>query len=172
MTKATDAVPNETDPSTKPSPPVTASKRALPTVSGAGPGEWNDALLAGIVQVCAGSDLGDKGAVAKARAGIAAMKGIGSDDVIGDMVAAQLVAAHEATMRCYKLAAVPDQPFPVVQECLSQANKLSRTTAALIEALNRHRGKGSQQRVVVEHVNVAAGGQAIVGTVEGAGGRG
>jgi predicted Kef-type K+ transport protein len=36
---------------------------------------------------------------------------------------------------------------------LSQANKLSRTYAALLDALNRHRGKG-QQKVTVEHVHV------------------
>jgi hypothetical protein len=44
----------------------------------------------------------------------------------------------------------------------NQANKLSRTYATLIEALNRHRGKG-QQKVTVEHVHVHAGGQAVVG---------
>ena len=47
---------------------------------------------------------------------------------------------------------------------LNQANKLSRTYAALTDALDRHRGKG-QQRITVEHVNVHAGGQAIVGAV-------
>jgi hypothetical protein len=52
---------------------------------------------------------------------------------------------------------------------LSQANKLSRTYTTLLEALNRHRGKG-QQKVTVEHVHVHAGGQAVVGTVETAGG--
>ena len=47
----------------------------------------------------------------------------------------------------------------------AQANKLSRTYAALLfEALNRHRGKG-QQKVTVEHVHVHAGGQAVVGAV-------
>jgi hypothetical protein len=35
----------------------------------------------------------------------------------------------------------------------------------LLEALNRHRGKG-QQKMTVEHVHVHSGGQAIVGTVE------
>jgi hypothetical protein len=35
----------------------------------------------------------------------------------------------------------------------------------LLDALNRHRGKG-QQKVTVEHVHVHSGGQAIVGTVE------
>ena len=47
---------------------------------------------------------------------------------------------------------------------LSQGSKLSRTSAALIEALNRHRGKG-QQKVTVEHVHVHSGGQAVVGVV-------
>jgi hypothetical protein len=43
--------------------------------------------------------------------------------------------------------------------------KLSRTFATLLEALNRHRGKG-QQKVTVGHVYVAPGGQAVVGVVE------
>ena len=44
------------------------------------------------------------------------------------------------------------------------AVKLLRTFTAQVEALQRYRGKG-QQKVTVEHVNVNAGGQAIVGTV-------
>ena len=158
------------------SAPATASEGALPTVSGSGPGEWNDSLVAGIAQVCAGSDLRgeDMGAAAKrARAGLAAMNGIGPGNVIADLLSAQLVSAHHAAMDCYKRAAGGELPLEVWREALNQANRLSRTSAALIEALNRHRGKGSQQRVVVEHVNVAAGGQAIVGAVEsGGGGRG
>jgi hypothetical protein len=39
----------------------------------------------------------------------------------------------------------------------------------LLDALNRHRGKG-QQRIVVEHVHVHSGGQAVVGVVEAPGG--
>ena len=34
-----------------------------------------------------------------------------------------------------------------------------------MKALNKHRGKGDQ-KVTVEHVNVEAGGQAIVGSIE------
>jgi hypothetical protein len=37
--------------------------------------------------------------------------------------------------------------------------------AQQVAALNKHRGKG-QQKVTVEHVYVAPGGQAIVGNVE------
>jgi hypothetical protein len=39
----------------------------------------------------------------------------------------------------------------------------------LLDALNRHRGKG-QQKVTVEHVHVHAGGQAVVGMVQTRGG--
>ena len=56
-------------------------------------------------------------------------------------------------------------------ENLSQANKLSRTYAVLLETLDKHRGKG-QQKVTVEHVHVHEGGQAIVGNVEAPGGEG
>ena len=157
------------------SAPATASEGALPTVSGSGPGEWNDSLVAGIAQVCAGSDLrgDDMGAAAKrARAGLAAMNGIGPGDVIADLLSAQLVSAHHAAMDCYKRAAGGELPLEVWREALNQANRLSRTSAALIEALNRHRGKSGQQTVRVEHVTVNDGGQAIVGAVEQPGGRG
>ena len=68
-------------------------------------------------------------------------------------------------MECYRRAMIGEQTFEGRGENLSQANKLSRTYAALLDALNRHRGKG-QQKVTVEHVHVHSGGQAIVGTVE------
>ena len=62
-----------------------------------------------------------------------------------------------------------EQTFEGRRENLAQANKLSRTYSMLLDALNRHRGKG-QQKVTVEHVHVNAGGQAVVGTVEHRGG--
>src|SRR4029078_12707842 len=60
---------------------------------------------------------------------------------------------------------IGERSFEGRRETLAQANKLSRTYASLLEALNRHRGKG-QQKVTVEHVHVHAGGQAIVGAVD------
>jgi hypothetical protein len=62
-----------------------------------------------------------------------------------------------------------EQTFEDRQAALSQAGKLSRTHVLLVEALNRHRGKG-QQKVTVEHVHVHAGGQALVGNVGTPGG--
>jgi hypothetical protein len=78
-------------------------------------------------------------------------------------------ACHNASMECYRRAALRDQTFEGQQENLNQANKLSRSYTVLLDALNRHRGKG-QQKVTVEHVHVHAGGQAVVGNVETPGG--
>jgi hypothetical protein len=101
----------------------------------------------------------------------AALVGIEPRDELEGMMAAQLIAAHNAGMECYRRAMISGQSFEGRRENLNQANKLSRTYTSLIEALNRHRGKG-QQKVTVEHVHVHAGGQAVVGTVETPGGGG
>jgi hypothetical protein len=98
-----------------------------------------------------------------------ALTGIGPKDELEGMLAAQLVAAHNAAMECYRRAMLHEQSFEGRKESLNQANKLSRTYSTLLEALNRHRGKG-QQKISVEHVHVHAGGQAIVGAVETGGG--
>ena len=84
-------------------------------------------------------------------------------------MAAQLIAAHNAAMECYRRAMIGEQTFEGRRENLNQANKLSRTWATLLDALNKHRGKG-QQKVTVEHVHIHSGGQAVVGTVERSGG--
>jgi hypothetical protein len=99
----------------------------------------------------------------------AALIGIGPTDEVEGMIAAQLIAAHNAAMECYRRAMLGEQTFEGRREGLSQANKLSRTYAVLLDALNRHRGKG-QQKVTVEHVHVHAGGQAVVGTIQAPGG--
>ena len=156
-------------------PPVPESgdMAGLPTVSGAGSGAWNNALVVQVMQACAGGlDPAEKDILGKRlRAALAVMKGIEPGDGIEDMAAAQLVAAHHAAMQAYGRAAQPDQPFAVWRESLNQATRLSRTWAALVDTLNRHRGKSGQQTVRVEHVTVNDGGQAIVGAVE-TGGRG
>jgi hypothetical protein len=98
------------------------------------------------------------------NAAITAMLGTKPRDELEGMLNAQLIASHNAAMECYRRAMLAEQTFEARRENLNQANKLSRTYAALTDALDRHRGKG-QQRITVEHVNVHAGGQAIVGAV-------
>jgi hypothetical protein len=103
------------------------------------------------------------------QATLSGLIGIGPRDELEGMLAAQMIAVHNATMECHRRAMLNEQTFEGRKESLTQANKLSRTYTTLLEALNRHRGKG-QQKVTVEHVHVHSGGQAIVGAVEAGGG--
>ena len=105
----------------------------------------------------------------------AALHGIGPKDALEGMLAVQMVAAHTMAMECLKRAALPDQVDLGVEVNVNRGTKLMRTFASLAEALSRYRGKG-EQKMIVEHVHVHKGGQAIVGPVtrnnSGPGGRG
>mgnify|MGYP000087622986 CR=1 FL=1 len=81
------------------------------------------------------------------------------------MLAAQMVGTHDAALECLRRAALPNQTYEGRDMALKHAHKLMSLYAKQLETLNKHRGKG-QQKVTVEHVNVQAGGQAIIGTVE------
>jgi hypothetical protein len=105
------------------------------------------------------------------QAVMVAMIAVKPKDELEGMLAAQMVAIHNVTMECLRRAIRPEQPFDEWRENLNQANKLTHSYATLIEALDRHRGKG-QQHVTVEHVHVNQGGQAIVGAVTPRGGGG
>ena len=135
----------------------------LKCVGGSNSDDWNDILATQALNALwLSSD--PKQADRQHHAMVHALIGIAPKDEIEGMIAAQLIAAHHASMECYRRAMLREQTFEGRRESLSQANKLSRTYATLLEALNRHRGKG-QQKVTVEHVHVHQGGQAIVGNV-------
>lgn len=144
----------------------------LPSVGGSRSRQWNNVLANQAIQIQALSVSNDPDTRARQRtATVGALVGIDPRDELEGMMAAQLLASHNAAMECYRRAMIPDQSREGRQENLDQANRLSRTFAALVEALNRHRGKG-QQKVTVEHVHVHAGGQAVVGMVAHPGGGG
>lgn len=105
-------------------------------------------------------------------AGVSVLVGMQPADEIEGMLLAQMVAAHNASMECHRRAMIPDQTVDSRGMNLSQANKLSRTHTMLVEALTRYRSRG-EQRIVVQHVNVEAGGQAaIAGVIETGSNRG
>ena len=85
------------------------------------------------------------------------------------MLATQMAAIHNATMKAARALRGSDT-IPQQDSNGNLVNKLARTFATQVEALKRYRSKG-EQKVVVEHVTVNEGGQAIVGTVD-TGGRG
>ncbi|MFG6596128.1 hypothetical protein ACGYK4_16380 [Sulfitobacter sp. 1A13368] len=86
-------------------------------------------------------------------------------DGLEGMLATQMVGTHHAALECLRMAAVPGQTFAGRDMNLKHAQKLMALYTQQVAALNKHRGKG-QQKVTVEHVNVHAGGQAVVGNVE------
>jgi hypothetical protein len=96
------------------------------------------------------------------------IRGINPQDEVESMLAAQMAAVHMATMTvARRLNHVENIPQ---QDSASNAfNKLARTFAVQLEALNRYR-TGGEQRVTVQHVTVNEGGQAIVGAVTPAAG--
>ena len=100
---------------------------------------------------------------------LVAMMGIAPVDEIEGMLAAQMVAVHNAAMECLRRAMISGQTYEGRDQNLKHAAKFTRTFTAQMEALNRYRGKG-QQKMTVEHVHVHEGGQAIVGNVQGGGG--
>jgi hypothetical protein len=109
------------------------------------------------------------GRTRQTRAALAAMMRVRPQDELEGMLIGQLIACHNAAMECYRRAMIAEQTFESWRENLTQANKLSRTYAVLVEALDRHRGK-RQQHVRVEHVYVQQGGRDIVGRVTSGGG--
>lgn len=100
---------------------------------------------------------------------LSALVGLVAQDEAEGMLVAQMIACHNAAMECFRRAMLPEQTFEGRKQALNFGNKLARTYALHLEALDKHRGKG-QQRVTVEHVHVHQGGQAIVGEVHTAAG--
>lgn len=108
-------------------------------------------------------DLSGKLAETNLNGLLALMRGIAPRDTVEAMIAAQMVAVHMATMEQAQFLRRADGIEDV--DCAGRLlAKLARTFTAQIESLSAHRGKRTA-RVVVEHVTVNRGGQAIVGTV-------
>jgi hypothetical protein len=154
-------------------PPPTATqapeKSFVEGIGGSESFEWNAVLFeqAGLCFQTRNADTART--TQRVHAIAAALRGVDPKDELEGMIAAQLIAAHNAAMDCYQRAMAPGQPPEDRRADLSQAAKISRTWSSLLEALSRYRGKG-QQKVTVEHVHVHSGGQAVVGTVETRGG--
>ena len=96
---------------------------------------------------------------------ISLLQGIKPADEIEGMLATQMVGTHNAAMDCLRRAMIEEQNLAGREQNLKHAGKLLSIYSRQIEVLDKHRGKG-QQKMTVEQVNVAAGGQAMVGNIE------
>jgi hypothetical protein len=145
--------------------PDTCESSNLPLIGGSASNDWNNVLANQTLQTLWVALSDEQQFNRQRNAMIAALFAIRPKDELESMLAAQLIATHNAVMECHRHAMLGVQTFDGRRDSLNQASKLSRTYASLLETLNRHRGKG-QQKVTVEHVHVHQGGQAIVGHVE------
>ena len=95
---------------------------------------------------------------------MAILNGIQPQDELEGLLAAQMISVHNMAMRTMGLAMLGGQTFEGKKSNVNYATKMLRTFIAQMETLKRYR-TGGQQKMIVEHVHVSEGGQAIVGTV-------
>jgi len=99
---------------------------------------------------------------------LAMLQEIAPQDGVEAMLAAQMIATHSLSMEMGKRAVLDGQTPEGVHENINRMTKLQRTFVSQMEALQKKRNKG--QVIQVQHVNVEAGGQAVVGNVTTKGG--
>jgi hypothetical protein len=87
-------------------------------------------------------------------------------DAAETLLLVQAIGAHDAALRFLTRGSQDGESAPVIEACIRSASSLMRLFLQQIEQLRRMQGKAVQQKVVVEHVNVSPGGQAVVGVVE------
>jgi hypothetical protein len=81
------------------------------------------------------------------------------------MLAAQMIATNEASARFLAVSFEPGHTLESRTSNVNRAVRLMQLYLLQLEAFEKLRGRAVQQKVVVEHVHVHAGGQAIVGAV-------
>ncbi len=101
----------------------------------------------------------------KLNAAMETLRQIAPRDGVEGMLAVQMTSTHQAAMECLRRAAIPNQTFEGRNMALKHGEKLLRLYMDQVKTLNKQRGKGDQ-KMVIEHVNVEPGGQAIVGQVK------
>jgi hypothetical protein len=85
-------------------------------------------------------------------------------DCFESLICSQMVALHSLGMEYLKRSIAPGSTSEQVDANVNRATRLLRTFGSLAEQFRARRG-GGRQKIVVKHVNVNAGGQAIVGNV-------
>jgi len=93
-----------------------------------------------------------------------AAESLGPKDIIEGQLIGQMLTAHTAAMECIRRSNLAEQTELGRDMALKHATNLMNLYIGQMKALNRYRGLGDQ-KVIIEHVNIAPGGQAIVGNI-------
>jgi hypothetical protein len=103
--------------------------------------------------------------VGKLEHAVALMKEMAPQNATEAMLATQMIAVNEAALNFLTRANLEGQPSDGVDRNVVRAARLMRVFSEQAELMQKLKGKSGQQKVVVEHVHVHEGGQAIVGAV-------
>jgi hypothetical protein len=95
---------------------------------------------------------------------IATVQEINPRDPVESMLAAQMVTCHTKAMRLMERVTSEELTPELREKYLRLADRLVRTYSRQVEVLASYRRKGKQS-MVVKHVTVKDGGQAIVGNI-------
>jgi len=87
-------------------------------------------------------------------------------DACEALLVTQMIAVHAQSMECMRRVALPNQTSEGIDMNVNRATKLQRTFVQLMDSLQKYRNKG-RQTIQVQHVNVEAGGQAVVANMGG-----
>jgi hypothetical protein len=145
------------------------SKRALVAALGRQSEQFSSAFgvdntpfAASLIEQVKGTAAPTQGGRPCVEEAFALVQAIGPKDALEAMLVVQMVGTHNLAMEFLRRAA--QEAIGCAPENAEMATKMLRTFTAQTEALNRLRGKG-QQKVIVEHVTVNQGGQAVVGAI-------
>jgi hypothetical protein len=106
---------------------------------------------------------------ATANLTLALVHALAPKDAVEAMLACQMITTHVAAMDASRRALHADQRPGGRQAYMSISRRLMTLYAAQVDTLNRHCGKGTTQKIVIERVVVAPGAQAVVGAVSSRG---
>jgi hypothetical protein len=81
------------------------------------------------------------------------------------MLITQMAGVHAAAVSAMYKAGTQEHPYEIGELYTNRAIRLIRLYMQQVEALSKLRSESGQERLVVEHVNVNAAGQAIVGVI-------
>jgi len=98
-------------------------KGTLKLIGGSRSDRWNNVLAYQAVETLWLKNSDKETRDEQYDATVAGLIGIGPRDELEGMMAAQLLAAHNAAMECYRRAMIREQTFEGRRESLSQANK-------------------------------------------------
>jgi len=96
----------------------------------------------------------------------ALMHGLKPQDETEGILVAQMAGTHNLIMKCMREAVNPGQFPAIANDYTLRACKLMHVFLKQLEMLEKYRGKTAHQKVIVEHVHIHQGGQAVVGHID------